>query len=82
MKGYELLYLEYMSSKGGEIAKHLVDWTVESVTPTLLSIQLDLDNPLFISQWDQPDLILVMINFANVTDKDGIQLPSNDLKMR
>ena len=52
MKGYELLYLEYMSSKGGEIAKHLVDWTVESVTPTLLSIKLELNNPIFISQWD------------------------------
>ena len=52
MKGYELLYLEYMSSKGGKIAKHLVDWTVESVTPTLLSIKLELNNPIFISQWD------------------------------
>ena len=52
LTGHDLLYLALISSEGGEIAENLVDWTVVSITPTLLSIQLDLKNPLFISQWD------------------------------
>ena len=52
LTGHDLLYLAFISSKKGEISEHLVDWTVVSITPTLLSIQLDLANPLFISQWD------------------------------
>ena len=50
--GHDLLYLAFISSKDGVITEHLVDWAVKSVTPRLISIQLDFNNPLYISQWD------------------------------
>lgn len=51
--GYDLLYLTFMSSKeGGEISEYLIDWKVIGVTSSLISIQLDFSNPIYISQWD------------------------------
>ena len=52
LSGHDLLYLAFMSSEGGEITENLINWTVTSVTPTLITIQLDFRAPLFISQWD------------------------------
>ena len=60
---------------------NLKSWNVSVVNSTLIMIDLEFDDSLYVSQGDQPDELLVQINLKDFPDTLGRYLPDSILQM-
>ena len=51
-----------------------MNYTIESVGSESMSFSVKFDNPIFISQNNDPERILVVIDMANFTRSDGAEV--------
>ena len=79
----DLLQLVMIRSESGETLRgNLTSWTVSNATSKEIKIELQFDQPLHVSQGDQPDKLLVMINFDGFNDIYGGNLLPRILKLK
>ena len=60
---------------------NLKSWNVSVANSTLIIIELEFDDSLYVSQGDQPDELLVQIKLQNFPDTLGQYLPDNILQI-
>ena len=58
-KQKRLINVMMLSGDEHMIDGNLVSWSITSVSPTLISIDLVFDSPLSVSQGDTPDILVV-----------------------
>ena len=58
-----------------EIDENLISWSIETVTSTLISLNLEFKSPLKVSQGDQPDQIVVQAGLSEFPDQNNSKLP-------
>ena len=58
-QNYRLLNVFMLNGDEQAIDENLTSWTVKSVTSKRISIQLEFQSPLQVSQGDQPDQIAI-----------------------
>ena len=57
----------------------LGSWEIESLTSSLLRIQLYFPNPLYVSQGDTADILIVIVELGEFKDIYGQKLPDSVL---
>lgn len=58
-KQNRLMNVMMLSGDEHMIDENLVSWSITSVSPTLISIDLVFDSPLSVSQGDTPDILVI-----------------------
>lgn len=77
-----ILRLEMMLSDNETMAQNFKDWQVVTVTSTEISIDLNLKDKNVVSQGYNPDMLLAYMNFGDIADTDGLELPAFDFARR
>ena len=77
----ERLEISMLSYEQSQISPNLHHWRVTSISPVKLSLRLTFENPLEVSQGDEPDNLLVRFKRGKFTDLDGLSLPPDLTKM-
>ena len=81
VNGHDLLFLKIISYETQNVTQNLIDWKVTEVKPRSMKIKLELREPLLISKGEEPDILLIQMNFGWLYDTDGQPLPDNVLKI-
>ena len=55
-------------------------WELISINPDGIDIKFNFTNPIYISQGDEPDLILIDMNLSGYKDENGESMPASILK--
>ena len=71
-----------ISTETESLSNNLAGWKVSSVTSTEMVIDLEFARPLHVSQSFAPDMLLIYMNFSNMTDVNGVPLPDLDFKKK
>ena len=52
-------------------------FSIESISPTEIVFQMEYADPLEVSQWEEPEVLEIVINMEKYTDPDGLSLARN-----
>ena len=64
-----------LSGETEEIDQNLKSWTVKSVYEKRINIELEFDQPLQVSQGDEPDKIVIQAGLSDFLDLNGKRIP-------
>ena len=68
VNGHDLLFLKIISYETQNVTQNLIDWKVTEVKSRSMKIKLELSEPLLISKGEEPDNLLIYMNFGWLYD--------------
>ena len=70
-----------ISGETEEVDDNLIGWQIVSISSTNIDIDLEFEEPLEVSQADNPDKLLVKFNFEELIDENRNSLPTGIIKL-
>ena len=76
----KLLDVMMLSGDNEMIDDNLKDWKLISVTSSEITVDVEYENPLLVSQGDIPDILVVQAGLQEYPDENNLKLPPSVMK--